>query len=230
MLIGILQAGHLDRGDVPMPEYDVLYPALLDGYGFTFRTWRVVEGEFPDGVEEAHGWLISGSRHGAYEDHEWIPPLEDFIRNAYAKSVPLVGICFGHQIIAQALGGRVEKFSGGWSVGLTDYEIEGQTYALNAWHQDQVVEVPPRAKVIGHSDVCANAAMIYDNKAFSVQPHPEFDDEVVGKLLENRAPGLVPGDRIDAAVAKLNLGDDNRRMADRIAAFFKETVDAKLAG
>ena len=67
---------------------------------------------FPEGIHDADGWLITGSRHGAYEDHPWIPPLEEFIRDAYAAQVPLVGICFGHQIIAQAMGGKVEKYQG----------------------------------------------------------------------------------------------------------------------
>ena len=225
MLIGILQAGHINRGDVEFPEYDALYPAMLDGHGFDFKTWRVVDGEFPQSPDEADGWLISGSRHGAYEDHPWIPPLENFVRDAYVQDVPLVGICFGHQIMAQALGGRVEKFAGGWAVGLTEYRIEDRSYALNAWHQDQVVEVPPDATVIGESDFCENAALAYKGKAFSVQPHPEFDADVIAKMLEYRAPGLVPDDRIAAAGASITRPDDNRGMAARIARFFKDSAN-----
>ncbi len=225
MLIGILQAGHLDRGDVPLPEYDELYPAMLAGHGFSFRTWKVIENEFPESVTDADGWLISGSKHGAYDDLSWIPELEHFIRNAFQTSIPMVGICFGHQIIAQALGGRVEKFSGGWSVGLTDYPIEGETYALNAWHQDQVVEVPPSAEVIGSTDFCQNAALVYPGKAFTVQPHPEFDESIVDRLLEYRAPGLVSDDRIAQAKTRLPQPDNNADMAHRIATFFKETAN-----
>ncbi len=225
MLIGILQAGHLDRGDVPLPEYDVLYPRMLDGHGFEFKTWRVVDGEFPDSVQDADGWLIGGSRHGAYDDLPWIPKLEDFIRDAFARSVPLVGICFGHQVIAQALGGRVEKFSNGWSVGLTDYEIEGETLSLNAWHQDQVVEIPQQAKVVGSNDFCENAALLYGQKAFTVQPHPEFDATILEPLLDHRAKGVVEPDRIDAARIVLEQTDDNARINDRIANFFREAAN-----
>ncbi len=114
MRIGILQTGLAPENLSPaMGDYPDMFARLLDGQGFTFQTWRVVEGEFPADVHAADGWLITGSRHGVYEDHPWIAPLEQFIRDAYAAHVPLVGICFGHQIVAQAMGGRVERFAGG---------------------------------------------------------------------------------------------------------------------
>ncbi len=143
MQIGILQTGHAPDALIAQTgDYPAMFARLLDGHGLTFRTWAVVDGEFPESIHDAEGWLITGSRHGAYEDHPWIPPLEDFIRDGYAARVPLVGICFGHQIIAQALGGKVEKYPGGWSVGPTDYDFGDETLTLNAWHQDQVVEKP----------------------------------------------------------------------------------------
>ena len=98
-------------------DYDALFRDLLAGHGFDFVTFAVLDGEFPASVEDADAWLITGSRHGVYEDHDWIPPLEALIRKIDARRLPLVGVCFGHQIIAQALGGKVEKFKGGWSVG-----------------------------------------------------------------------------------------------------------------
>jgi len=92
--------------------------------------------------------LITGSKHGAYETHKWIPPLEEFLRQAYGKQIPIVGVCFGHQILAQALGGTVEKFSGGWVVGKQTYAINGQqgNCDLMAWHQEKRFgKVPARA-------------------------------------------------------------------------------------
>lgn len=222
MLIGILQTGHVTEfireraGDFPS-----LFVRLLADQGFEFRTYSVVDLEFPASVQECDGWLLTGSRHGAYEDHPFIPPLEDFIRKAYAAAVPMVGICFGHQIIAQALGGRVEKFTGGWSVGRQTYDFEGQKLKLNAWHQDQVVELPPDAKVIGCSEFCQNAALVYGDRALTVQPHPEFDHSFIALMLEQYKTGSVPPELLARAEAGLDDTLDREVLAERIGAFFR---------
>ena len=115
--------------------------------------------------QDADGWLISGSKHGAYEDHAFIPPLEDLIREIADQGLPLVGVCFGHQIIAQALGGKVEKFDAGWAVGRQTYEIDGDEYQLNAWHQDQVTRLPESATRVGTSAFCENAMLYYERQS-----------------------------------------------------------------
>ena len=223
MRIGILQTGLAPEALAPeMGDYPDMFARLLDGHGFTFRTWKVVEGEFPASVTEADGWLITGSRHGVYEDHPWIPPLEQFIRDAFAARVPVVGICFGHQIVAQAMGGKVERHAGGWAVGATDYDFGGEVLRLNAWHRDQVTEVPPGATVIASNDFCANAALLYDDRALTVQAHPEFRPEFVDGLMRTRGKGLVPDAVMAEAAAKLDLPIQDKTMAGRIAAFFKE--------
>ena len=221
MLIGILQTGLAPDVLIEQSgDYPDMFERLLAGHGFTFRSFRVVDGEFPADVQACDGWLITGSRHGAYEDHAWIPPLEDFIRAAYAAHVPLVGICFGHQIIAQAMGGRVEKFSGGWAAGATDYDFEGEKITLNAWHQDQVTQKPAAARVVGRNDFCANAALLYDDRAFTVQAHPEFQPAFIDGLAQTRGRGVVPQPLLDAASARLSDPLNTTMMANRIAAFF----------
>lgn len=223
MRIGILQTGAAPDALAPTSgDYPDMFVRLLDGHGFGFTTYRVLDGQFPAAVTDCDGWLITGSRHGAYEDHPWIPPLEDFIRAAFAAHVPVVGICFGHQIIAQAMGGRVEKYAGGWSVGPTDYDFGGQTMTLNAWHQDQVTVKPEGATVIASNDFCANAALLYDDRALTVQAHPEFGPAFVDGLMKTRGPGLVPAPLLAAAAAKLDAPLQDRTMAAQIAAFFKQ--------
>ncbi len=222
MKIGILQTGHApEEVQDELGDVNTFFMRLLDGQEFTFETFCVVDGDFPDGPEDCDGWLITGSKHGAYEDHPWIPPLESLIRDVYAAGRPLVGICFGHQIIAQALGGTVEKFEGGWAVGRQTYDWRGAEIALNAWHQDQVTQKPEGADVLASNSFCQNAALVYDNRIFTVQAHPEFGDPMIKGLIDARA-GSVPPDLIETAKANLGRENSNAQLASQIGRFFKE--------
>jgi len=227
MKIGILQTG-----DAPEAlkgqhgEYPDMFERFLAGRGFTFARWRVVGMEFPASVHDCDGWLITGSRHGVYEDHPFIAPLEQFIRDAFAAGVPVAGVCFGHQIMAQALGGRVEKFKGGWSTGPTDYDFGGRTVRLNAWHQDQVVAPPPGATKIATSPFCEYAGLAYGRTGLSVQAHPEYGDAFIAGLIEHRGKGVVPEPLLEQARARLGQPNDSALLADRIADFFRAAAPA----
>ncbi len=229
MKIGILQTGKApEELQGKHGDYPAMFERLLGDPDFTFETWPVVDGVFPDSSDECDGWLITGSRHGAYEDHDWIPPLEDFLRRVYAAGVPTVGICFGHQILAQALGGKVEKFEGGWSVGIEGYAINGvgEEVQVVAWHQDQVTQLPNPAKlqtgveVVGSSPFCRYAALAYGDRAWSIQPHPEIDSDFMTDLIETRGKVLPP-----QIAAKANASRhrplSTTRVASHIKAFFK---------
>ncbi|HEY0213742.1 MAG TPA: type 1 glutamine amidotransferase [Paenirhodobacter sp.] len=221
MQIGILQTGQSpDVLRATDGDYPDMFARLLAGHGFTFRTWHVADMDFPADIHDCDGWLITGSRFGVYEDHPFIPPLEDFIRRTVAAGVPLVGICFGHQIIAKAMGGKVEKYTGGWAIGAQDYTLDGASITLNAWHQDQVTQLPPGAQVIGCNDFCENAALVYGDTAFTIQPHPEFNDHFIEGMLDKRAPGVVPDALRTRASARLHDPKSSALLGDKIAQFF----------
>ena len=217
MHLGILQCGHVpDEVAAKDGPYESLFHKLFAHRGFTQTRWSVVDMEFPSGPDAADAWLVTGSKHGAYEDHPFIPPLEDLIRAIRDSGKPLVGSCFGHQIIAQALGGTVVKYHGGWSAGRTDYRLGNATVTLNAWHQDQVTELPEGATVHAASDFCANAIMAVGPRILTVQPHPEFTDSVVETLIETRGKALPP-EITTQAKQRLGGANDNRFLADWLA-------------
>ena len=221
MKIGILQTGRVAEDLVERHgEYADMFEILLAGKGFEFDYWNVVNDNFPTSIKESDGWIVTGSRHSVYDGYDWIHRLEEFLRDCYRNCVPVVGVCFGHQILAQALGGKVEKFSGGWSVGRQRYEMEGHEFNLNTWHQDQVMEPPECAEVVGSSEFCQNAMLSYGNRALSIQPHPEFGDGFVEALIETRGVGVVPSGLLDRARESLGKSVDDQEFADRIGDFF----------
>ena len=181
----------------------------LVGDDFDYRIYAVLEGEFPQDISECDGYLITGSKHGVYSGEPWITPLMALIRDIYAADIPQFGICFGHQVMAHALGGRAEKFDGGWGMGPTNYtRDDGSTITINAFHEDQVVAVPADKfdRVTASTPFCQYAGIAYKGKAASIQPHPEFSAEMQKDLMVLRKPMDIDPAVYDSAMKAVEVG------------------------
>ena len=233
MRIGILETGFPPRDlQEAHGTYPQMFERLLAGHGLDFRAWPVLKDDFPAGPEDADGWLITGSRFGVYEDIPWIRRAEDFVRAVHAARLPMVGICFGHQLMAQALGGKVEQSGKGWGIGVQRYrDLEaGEEIAIVASHQDQVTAQPPATRVIAESDFCPIAGLAWtDGPSISWQPHPEMSAAFSRGLIEDRIGTLYPEPVARAALDSLASPLDSPAMGTRIARFFLDHAAAASA-
>ncbi len=188
-----------------------------------FRSSAPCRGELPPRDAALAGVVITGSPSGVYESDPWIGELIDWLR-AIDRDIPVVGICFGHQIMAQAWGGHVEKSHKGWGVGLHEYEIQAQdvwrdllgeeaehtAIRVAVTHQDQVVKKPDSAICLAGSEFTPNGALYYtDRKGLSFQCHPEFCESFASDLLISRRGIRIDAALVDKAVETLK-GENSR--------------------
>ncbi len=158
MKIGILETGRPSAAlEGRFGRYDAMLMRLLGEHHQT-RTYAVTAGDYPERPEDEDAYLITGSAAGVYDDLPWIPGLKTFLQETKGKA-KLVGICFGHQIMAEAFGGRVEKSDKGWGIGLHRYEVREAApwmdpvdgFSVPVSHQDQIVRQPPQSRVVAAS-------------------------------------------------------------------------------
>lgn len=234
--IGLLQCGTVNPTVAAANggDYPELFASLLGPHGVDLTTYDVEHGPVPADLGAHDGWLVSGSASSAYEDLPWIAPMEDVLRKLVADERPTVAVCFGHQLLAQAMGGRVERSARGWGVGVHRYELVGparlwmdppaESGGLNliASHQDQVVVAPDGAEVFARTEHCPIAGFTLGPRMLAVQPHPEFSAGVSGGLVALRREA-IGADCSDAALASLEepLEADRDRFAAWMAAFWR---------
>ena len=233
MHIAILETGRTNP-DMPAKFHD--YPDMFEtlfadqpnNANFHFSIIPVIDDVFPQTVNDYDGYLVTGSAFGVYDDAPFISRLIVFIQKIFAANKPIVGICFGHQIVAHALGGRAAKFDNGWGIGTMPINMVGvadwipddiDQLNLIHVHQDQVTALPPGAVRLAQSDFCKNAAFAIGKQVFAIQGHPEFTPEYTAALIDIRED-KIGKDRATKARSSLQKPHDGELVGAWILDFF----------
>lgn len=230
MRIGLLECDHVDdRFRDVAGDYRDMFTALLAPRGLELVPVDACNGELPARPGDFEGYVCTGSRRSAYDDRPWIHDLARFVRDVAAAGVPFVGICFGHQMLAHALGGEVRQADGGWGVGPHATVVdraepwmapELTRPRLQYMHQDQVVRLPEGASVLGSADHCPVAMLRAGERMLGIQAHPEFPAAYVDALVRVRAERIGPA-KVDAARRELATPTDDDVVATWIASFLR---------
>ena len=198
MKIGILNT------DAVKPEFAAKfgeYPDMFAGLllavdpQLELVTYEVVTNEYPADLDEVDAYIITGSKLSVYDDVPWINQLKDFVRDLHRAKKKIVGICFGHQLIAEALGGKTSKAEVGWCVGVhkstltaeaADYGIDASDFQLLSNHQDQVQKMAVGGKLLVGTESCLIAMTAVGEHILTFQGHPEFAKPYARALLDMR--------------------------------------------
>ena len=221
MRIGILQCDHVRTELRPkFGDYPQMFATMIHNQNpqHDLLNFAACDSELPDQTDLCEAYILTGSASSVYEDLQWIRDLESFVRSLHQQLIPTVGICFGHQLLAQALGGETRKSPKGWGVGITTHRV----VAIQDWmvpqvdeakvlvsHQDQVTRLPAQARRILESEFCPNAMFQLGEHIIGCQGHPEFVPEYSHALMEmrkGRMPENVRQAGIDSLTKNTELG------------------------
>jgi GMP synthase-like glutamine amidotransferase len=215
------------------------YPAIFREHflaidsNISFTDFNVYKGELPDSVDQCDVWLVNGSPAGAYEDIEWIHQLSGFIKQLDAAKKPTFGICFGHQLMAQVLGGKVELSNKGWGLGISHNTVVANTQFMQpratnidvmVFHQDQVVQLPEGSQVLVTSDFCPNYMVHYNNHMLSIQGHPEFNTQMIEGILAGESYDDSPAIRAQG-MANSAGRPDSQLLFQWIVNFYRQALN-----
>ncbi len=227
--IGLLQAGWApEELQVKYGNYPQMFRDLFSDHPeLVFTDFNVTENKYPCDLHDFDAYLITGSQFSTYDNEDWIRSLSQWILACFEKKIPMVGICYGHQLIAQALGGKCEKSIKGWGVGIREYSLSGyapwipkeiNTHRLCFSHQDQVSSLPPMALRLGGDDFCENQMYHIEDHVYCMQGHPEFSKSYMHDLLMGRKDRIAEP-AWSAAVDSLKGENDSRATAKWIRDF-----------
>lgn len=188
------------------------------------------DGHWPDDLDAYDGWMTTGTRASVYDDEPWIVQFADFVRELHAERRKMFGVCFGHQMIAYALGGAVRRADHGWTLGVNEWRVRQRrwwmdppldTIQLIHSHQDQVIELPPEGVVLASTQRCPIAMLAIGNHLVGMQGHVEFGPEFVGPLYESRTE-MLGADAVAAAQSSLSTPCNQELVAAWMLRFFRD--------
>ena len=234
MKIGLLLCGNVRENLQPRyGDYPSMFFRWFKSLATEWKIYDVREGEVPGDPRDCDVWFYSGSRHGVYDDLPWLPPLQGWARRLFTEGVPQVGICFGHQFLTQALGGKAGKSERGWGVGggvwqLVDHapawvEPALKELTLCCIHQDQVQSLPAGATLLALSDFCPFAAYYIDSRVLCFQGHPEMTADYIRTLMQLRAADIPEPVREEAHKSLDGIESDARTVARWIENFVSQS-------
>jgi GMP synthase-like glutamine amidotransferase len=230
MKLGILKTDAVRPEWVPeFGEYPDMFIRLLAEAdpALEFVVFDVEQGDFPSDIDDVDAYLITGSKSSVYDDKEWIRQLMEFVCELHARRKKLVGICFGHQLVAEALGGKTEKSPKGWGVGLHTHSFssmpewhggEEADFNILVSHQDQVVQTPADASVLASSAFCENAVIQMGDHILTFQGHPEFLSDYSREIMIFRRE-MIGEEAFEKGMASLDGDSDSERVARWIVSF-----------
>lgn len=235
MRIALLQCDHVaeelrpKHGDIPDLFSKLFRRAAPE---VALDVFNVFKGEYPPETNPYDGFISSGSRYSVYEEQPWILRFREFVRKLYAQEKKFVGICFGHQMMAEALGGKCEKSDRGWGVGVKEVVIRKKmpwmqpaldSYRLIVSHADQITKVPENGRVLGGNAHCPCSIYMVGENFLGIQAHPEFSADFEKDILEVRRDRIGQA-AIDAALPTLTEKTDEADVTRWIVEFFKRST------
>lgn len=214
-------------------SFGAMFTQLFEraGAAWTMDVFATRLGQYPTSFADYDAVLLTGSGADCFSEEPWVVELRRQVTQLLETRKKMVGVCFGHQLIALCLGAQVGRAPQGWGDGRMTYDwhrpdlphsADRTQIALLASHQDQVFELPPGATLVASSAFCPVAAFTVGDTVFCIQPHPEFDEAFSAHLLDKRRVVLGP-DHYAASRQSLEQGHEGAHVARLMVAFLEGT-------
>jgi GMP synthase-like glutamine amidotransferase len=219
MKLGLLLCDHVSSELRPaFGDYPDMFERLLPDA--EIRSFDLTAGDFPSDLGSNDAWIGAGSRLSVYDDFEWIHRFKELLRRIDADRRKYVGVCFGAQMIGEALGGRVARAPQGWQVGIKVAEmLDGARFRILHCNADQIVDLAPGMRVLASAKTNPVEMVAVGDHILGFQGHPEFTNEFVTALVERRRGTLIPAEVADAGLASMRGSPDTDRLRETIVSF-----------